>query len=204
MAKVLTIILGVIFITSCNQVRQDQNDNSIVNQRINNTCINPEFLRCIKEYIHTHEYFFMDFIDTQNIFYQAYFFEKGDNNYFTILTFTSIPLGLDTNIYYFLGYKLMDRSVVLIVNKAKPTKLVQISINSLFEGLKMKEKRTDQFIDYDGSWYPETYTYFNDNGRIVIEKLDTLFEDVLGKDFVEFEKRFETTTNGYRKLIRME
>ncbi len=136
------------------------------------------------------------------IYYNVYFFEKDNISFFMFLTWLYIgnryDFTKDNQIY--LEY-LNNRKVVFFMNthETKESSLYKknfIARKRAWSELKLKEPCPM----YSGSLYPETYKYKTENGKVLIEKADSLFyESFVGADFARFENLFITMPNGYRK-----
>lgn len=195
MKKTAKIIILFVFLLSCN----NNLDYNIDKNRPSNmrTEYHDSLKKCIINYIRSVD---GQFLNKRWLYYSVFFHDVGTNNYLIIWTFTSYPDNLcntiDTSIYDFYLYNLM-RNIVFIKKKK--------SINSLFSGdahnIELANK--ESLIPYggpiyDGSCYPETYEYFFKNGVIEIVRKDTIFPEILGADFVDFENLFVTNKNGLR------
>lgn len=184
-----------VFLLSCNNnldYNIDKNQSS--NLKIE---LQDSLKKCIFNYIRVVD---GQFLNKRWLYNSVFFHNIDTNNYFIIWTFTSYPshisYNIDTSFYDFYLYNQI-RNIVFIKKKK--------SINSLFSGdvhnIELANK--ESLIPYggpiyDGSWYPETYEYFLKNGAIQIVRKDTIFPEILGSKFVDFESLFITNKNGIR------
>jgi len=148
----------------------------------NELCISNELLQCIEEYINENEYKIAIYDGANNylynIYYSLFFFEKGSSNYFTIWE-SFMPanpknilidenLLTDTN---FLYYNILERDVFIINGtNIEDNILFSSCLNNISLG--KKKQNIDDVPIYDGSFYPATYQYYNQNGSIIIKKMD--------------------------------
>jgi hypothetical protein len=170
----------------------------------NKSAIMSDSLYCtISNYINRIDGFFFD---KEWLYYNLLFFEKDSNKYFTIWTYTIFTSGInyynsysDTSYYNTYFDTINSRKIILIEKKGKDNILFNPTEESLL--LAGQEKKKDYLGPiYDGSWYPETYTYTLENGNISIIKSDSLlYQSSVDSNFINFENRFITLKNGHRE-----
>ena len=199
MKQILLLILFVLctitVLISCNERLENtyQQEDTIF-------CISKELSECIQEYICDNEYKIALYNENGElwypIYYTLYFFNEDTSNYFTIWEFV-IPISpfdknllTDTSILY---YRILERDVFIINDVDKENNVLFSSCNDNI--LLGKEKQNiENFPIYDGSIYPATYRYYNNNKNIIIEKMDTtLLHFISG--WAEYEKYIKEKQN---------
>jgi RHS repeat-associated protein len=157
--------------------------------------IDSKIAMCINTYIKQHDAFFSH-ISTP--VYYVLFFKKEDRQFFMVWIGINSKYMQQPNKYKFLTQKYQNRFVFFTFKKKSPSEFIGIKKEYFITQKKLPDIQNDYV--YDGSWYPETYECFLQEGTIShIQYIDTLYQEALGTDFINFEKLFYTDTNGYRK-----
>ena len=110
---------------------------------------------------------------------------------------------LDNNSYLFNYQKIDDYDVFLIKNKS--TK-IPVELNCKFlEASEIKVNIGDEknHINYDGSWFLQTYRYLPENDLVI--RQDSLITDFLEKDapiYMIKDNRKGTNNNTFKKKLR--
>jgi hypothetical protein len=178
------------------QAEKISNKNSveIINNSLSNTL--SVYIKKISHFFPKNEY------ETGEIdcaYYCVLFFAMEKENYFMLFTSAGIPKYFyfvrNKNIYFYLHN---NKKIALIDCKKNKNPLF-VKTKEAIENANKEAKKDLCFIQ-DGSTYPETYKYKIENGKVLIEKTDSLFyESIVGVSFARFENLHITLPNGYRK-----
>lgn len=196
--KWIAIFIYCSIILSCTHLKTETNKEINVNQKSTDTfqidtCLSKELLICINDYILDTKHKFRDDIEP---LYSVYLFNKQDSMYIAIWAFTQFPNYLEhynpkLKFKYF-GFRIADQDVILITTSDlndywlfKPCNEKENYANEL------RSNRTSNII-YDGSWFLQTYTYNKSNSNII--KVDSVIPDILGQEFIDFEKYLNLNT----------
>ena len=160
-------------------------------------CLSSELHECIANYIRRYD---GRFIEEESLYYSLYLFQKDSLKLFTLWSFTSFPDNIehynpDTKFIYSL-YDILDRKVIIIHEQGKtPDNLYQGCQENIELAVNQRSKVSDIDVVYDGSLFPETYRYSLGFDKPLIEKSDTFILDILGQEYIEFEKYIDQTND---------
>lgn len=201
-AKKLVLLIIVIFIFSCSE-KKEQND-STKNTKdvfVAENCLTEGVNHFVANYIEDTKF---NFMTSTRLYYNLYFSKIKNTTYFTIWVYTSMPCEyLDNNSYLFNYQKIDDYDVFLIKNKS--TK-IPVELNCKFlEASEIKVNIGDEknHINYDGSWFLQTYRYLPENDLVI--RQDSLITDFLEKDapiYMIKDNRKGTNNNTFKKKLR--
>lgn len=156
---------------SCNRIEN--------NKKATNSELTLE--SCIADYINRNNRMIIFGEDTVFYSFSVVFFEKDKEHYFMTLSPLIYVPALDSQ--YICKYATILNKDVAFLYK-EPVMFDFLNSCFLLQNAPQKPPKTPKI--YDGSWYPETYKY--EGNFLNIEKMDTIFEEALGKDFIDFEK----------------
>lgn len=154
----------------------------------NVSCLRPELFECVSNYISNVDGTFIPGITP---FYSLYFFKRDKKKYFTIWVFTTFPNYIESinpklKFKYYLT-KVKDNNLIIIEYRDSiNNELTFPCINDRLATDKINIE-SELAANYDGSWYPKTFSYKKEKDRYIIKELDTIIADMLGEHFIQFE-----------------
>jgi hypothetical protein len=203
MNKIFSLFIIFLLFASCGQNTSENNENKekdTMTFENTSSIMSDSLYKCLDDYIYKVDGFF---IDKEWLYYHIFFFSKDKINYFSIWTFTAFTNFkiLDTTDYKYYLDTINNRKILIIDKEENQNPLFTATVESqVFAD--QENNKTYMGPIYDGSWYPETYTYVVENGDIIIIKADSLlYESAVDSNFIKFENRYITLKNGYREKI---
>ena len=170
--------------TSCTGGKSDTNSKEEVialNDDLLTNCFNSDFYKCIQEYIRRTKGFFFDDLE----YYSVYFFTKDSIDYFTIWTnYTSPEVEMKysnplSNFKYY-SLKVNENDVVIVAKDTYNNEQLYQCCEFLIQKDNIPKHENEFSITYDGRWYIETYSYSLQDGKYVLNKLETPNVEIFG------------------------
>lgn len=185
MKWILSIVILVLMV-SCNMNLGSKSQEEINKENVKEKTFLNLFETEVKDYIKNSVH--GKKLDYKDDFYTVCFYNKNREMHFTIMSYSQIPQPFQDSLRFtYIQYDVLGRNVLIIYHRRN--NYVKNIFNSPKYSLDMSKDSTNKHV---GSYYPKTYRF--DRKDTLLERIDTLFLDIFGKDFIEYEKNQKAKT----------